>query len=165
MKKEANGEKETFTNSTVMTKYQGSLTALSKLKIRVNDRVVDLWHFKTPWHMDFSLYLWFPSSLESNKLKLILLVGDNSQCKTISISGYSINWIRRSLLCTFCYQPAGSKYSTAVSRVVSSSQDLGGSAGGSFTRQMKELYAILSSSYINSARVLPLLYSQASCRG
>lgn len=42
MKKEANGEKETFTNSTVMTKYQGSLTALSKLKIRVNDRVVDL---------------------------------------------------------------------------------------------------------------------------
>lgn len=40
--------------------------------------------------MDFSLYLWFPS-LESNKLKLILLVGDNSQYKTITVSGYSMN--------------------------------------------------------------------------
>lgn len=46
--------------------------------------------------MDFSLYLWFPSSLESNKLKLILLLGDNSQCETIIVSGYSINWIRHS---------------------------------------------------------------------
>lgn len=41
--------------------------------------------------MDFSLYLQFHFSLESNKLKLILLVGDNSQCKTIIISGYNIN--------------------------------------------------------------------------
>jgi len=94
--KEAKGEKRIFTNSTAMTKYQGSLTALSKLKIIVNDTVVALWHFKTPWHMDFSLYLRFPSSLESNKLKLILLLGDNSQRKTIIFSGYSINWIRRS---------------------------------------------------------------------
>lgn len=42
MKKEAKGEKWIFTNSTVMTKYQGSLTALSKLKIMVNDTVVAL---------------------------------------------------------------------------------------------------------------------------
>lgn len=42
MKEEANGEKQIFTNSAAMTKYQGSLTALSKLKIIVNDTVVVL---------------------------------------------------------------------------------------------------------------------------
>lgn len=46
--------------------------------------------------MDVSLYLWFPSSLKNNELRLILLLGDNSQCKTSTVSGYSINWIRRS---------------------------------------------------------------------
>lgn len=42
MEKKANGEKQIFTNSAVMTKYQGSLTALSKLKIRLNDTVAAL---------------------------------------------------------------------------------------------------------------------------
>lgn len=42
MKEEANGEKQIFSNSTVMTKYQGSLTALSKLKIIANHTVVVL---------------------------------------------------------------------------------------------------------------------------
>lgn len=94
--KEANGEKQIFSNSTVMTKYQGSLIALSKLKIIANDTVVALCHFKTLQHMDLSLHLHILSSLESNKLKLILLLGNNSQCKIRIISDYSINWTRRS---------------------------------------------------------------------
>lgn len=95
MKEEANGEEQIFSNSTAMTKYQGSLRALSKLKIIANDTVVALWHFKTPQLMDFSLHLHFPSSLESNKLKLILLLSNNGQCIIIIISDYSINWIRQ----------------------------------------------------------------------
>lgn len=69
---------------------------MSKVKIIVNDIVVALWHFKAEWHTDFSPYLQFPCSLESDKLKLIPLLGDNNQCKAIIVSGYSINWIRHS---------------------------------------------------------------------
>lgn len=80
-----------FTNSTAMTKYQRSSTASSKVKIIANDRVVVLRHFKAAWHTDFSPYLQFSCSLNSNNLKLILLPCDNNQCKAILVSNYSIN--------------------------------------------------------------------------
>lgn len=75
-----------FTNSTVMTKYQHSSTASSKVKIIANDRVVVLWHFKAAWHTDFSPYLQFSCSPDSNSFKLTPLPCDNKQLLSQAIA-------------------------------------------------------------------------------
>lgn len=164
MKEEANGEEQIFSNSTAMTKYQGSLRALSKLKIIANDTVVALWHFKTPQHMDFSLHLHFPSSLESNELKLILLLSNNSQCIIIIISDYSINWIRQSSV-HFVISLLGANTARQYQKSLVQVRTWVTEQVEVLHVRWRKLNAILSSSYINSARVILLLYRQASCRG